>query len=495
MSPLQHNSIGNYNSQTNHCDTTSLSNATAPSTVSSIGVDIGDTFQKFASSTVPSTSADLMRPVTSQGMLLPLVQLPADAKESNCENPKQQLQECMHTIEEALKDPTLADAGKVLLQAIHASSGYMNGLLESRRSSQTPEPTTSDSSCALDARFFLNAPIKPREETILFPHLPTWKSASADLAPSSQQDTIPLVPNQGKDPASQAIPANDDITPVLSSTTPPAVESNVSRKSTSKPTTHKASCGRVEKIGKPHKRVATQSCTTQNASPHEQVMELLRNRGYSTERMTIDRGGYISKPTPLQLASFGKLMVQAVNNSDTETVSKLLDCGLSPNPCNQFGDSILSLICKRADYNVFAVFLEHGCDLRVCDSFGRTALHHLAWAGKFSAPLAKAILTCDPHQILMEDKLGKCPMEYVRGSKSEQWIAFWNEHADVIWPPLSGENSTQGSTPRSGPVVGSFYAVSPTLASKIASGEVCPDDALRVRRGRSSPPMISLDFS
>ena len=437
---------------------TNLGHKGHPTPVSSISTDVSDTFYNNLATTANMPSKDFvggMRLVTSQGMLLPLVQMPDPQKPNVEENPKQQMKECMNTIEEALQDPTLADAGKVLLQAMQASSTYMNGLLESRRAGHSPvlAPVSSIQNAGApqqDVRYFLNNPVQPREATVLFPELPST-TKSVDTDPSNPQVA----------PAPMLAPQPDPtpVTPVLSSTPFPAHPTNECppqqkqkqqpRSPKTKPVARKASCGRVEKKSKQQPIVSsTTKAATANISPHQFLMDLLRDRGYPTQRISSDQSGYYTDPTPLQLASFGTYMVTAVNNSDTETISKLLDCGLSPNPCNSFGDAIVSLVCKRANASVFQVFLDHGCDLQVCDSFGRTPLHHLAWAGEFSGVMASAILERDRIQVLMEDKQGKCPMECVRRDQWNAWIEFWKENADLILPNKSesGEPKSQ-STP------------------------------------------------
>ena len=463
---------------------------TPVSSLGSLGSDVCDTFQKFAMVNMPPKVGE-MRSVTSQGMLLPLVQMPDSQKPRVEENPKQQMTQCMNTIEEALQDPALADAGKVLLKAMQASSSYMSGLLESRRAGHSPAPVPSiqNSSSPLDGRYFLNNVVQPRE--VLFPELPSSKSKSVDPIPSNPQVVIAPMPAAQLDPA--------QVTPVLSSRPSPADPTKSPQSKAlepapkAKPVAHKAACGRVEKKAKPV--ITTSSSNIVSVSPHQFLMDMLRDRGHSTDRITFGQGGYHTSPTPLQLASFGTHMVQAVNNSDTETVSKLLGCGLSPNPCNQFGDAILSLICKRANDSVFSVFMEHGCDLRVCDSFGRTPLHHLAWAGQFSGPIASAILERDRIQVLMEDKQGKCPMECVRRDQWDAWIDFWKKNVDLIMPKSDAAEATMVVIPRSGPVVDPLSAVSPSLATKIAAGAISPEEAMQMKGRATSPPMISLDFS
>lgn len=101
-----------------------------------------------------------------------------------------------------------------------------------------------------------------------------------------------------------------------------------------------------------------------NVTPQAFFEELLARQGITYERIASDDAEYDAVPSALQLASFGTKLVRAVHTSDTELLGQLLECGLSPNPSNQFRDSILDLVCKRANEEIFECLLKHGCDLQ-----------------------------------------------------------------------------------------------------------------------------------
>lgn len=462
-----------------------------------------------------------LRTVNSQGMLLPLVAIPT-ADSSSDENPKVQMLECMNVIEEALQDPALVDAGKVLLKAMTASSSYMSDILESKKQykqqqqqvqklqqvqnqlqlqrEQQDHQKQVQSQSGTDRVFFLGSPMHARNasaSTLLSD--PVKEPCDVFSGAILREPSLNV-------PAKTAAP----VTPVLSATYPQQVHD--STKSATIPRAdppaahhvksivHKASRGRVEKTSAyKHQHHQTSKpninpeLTKFEGSPHKFLLAILHARGYPTLRLTSYEAGYHVDPTHLQLASFGSAVVKAVHSSDARSLSKLIGCGLSPNPCNQFGDSILSLICKRADYSVFSVLVDQGCDLQICDSFGRTALHNLAWASRFSGPMAKVILDYDLHQVLLEDKRGQCPLEYVRQDKWGEWISFLRANMDVYWPvsydrpikPLPRDF-------RNGSVADPMPALSTDLAVKISSGEVSPEDAARQSQPAPPTPVFSL---
>ena len=213
--------------------------------------------------------------------------------------------------------------------------------------------------------------------------------------------------------------------------------------------------------------------------PQDVLGELLDRRNYDKEhRFKADDSGYDAVPSPLQLASFGTQLVKAVQKSDIQLLSSLLECGLSPNPCNQFRDSVFfDLVIKRSNLPVFECLLNHGCDLQVVDGFGRTPLHHCCWASTFCRPIVEIILERDPVQIFLEDKHGQTPLEYVRANLYGEWNDFLEEVADKYWP-MGGQPPRIVSPKEQRPdghLPDPQNALSVTLASMLSSGSISPE--------------------
>jgi hypothetical protein len=213
-------------------------------------------------------------------------------------------------------------------------------------------------------------------------------------------------------------------------------------------------------------------------TPQSFFCEILQNHGYDPEyRLKADDSEYDAVPSALQLASFGTHLVKAVHTSDSALLSRLLECGLSPNPCNQFRDSIVDLVCKRANLPIFECLLEHGTDLQVVDGFGRTPLHHCCWASTFCRPIVEKIMERDPIQFFLEDKHGQTPLEYVRKDVAGEWMDFLEEVAARYWPV--GGRPPRLFSPKSrrpdGHLVDPPIALSVVLAAMVSSGTVTPE--------------------
>ena len=86
----------------------------------------------------------------------------------------------------------------------------------------------------------------------------------------------------------------------------------------------------------PSSSARTQSST--RASLQSYLDSLLSSRGYVTSKISSLELGYQTKPSPLQLASFGSVLCASIKKGGGPALNTLLQCGLSPNPANKFLD-------------------------------------------------------------------------------------------------------------------------------------------------------------
>jgi hypothetical protein len=281
-------------------------------------------------------------------------------------------------------------------------------------------------------------------------------------------DTSPSQRAVQSDAVASMIPFSNQAAPVPPTTNvlqaPP-----VKQESSPKIAPVRAECGKVKKHSLQRQRP---SITFEfKGSPQEYLMAILRERGYSSDRIPNSQTGFKCKPTPLELASFGTEVVKAVHSGDVAKLRTLLECGLSPSPCNSFGEFIVNLVCRRAEIGILQCLVDYGCNLEVHDSFGRTPLHCVAWAGEFCRESAELILNTNTNMILVEDNHGQCPLEYVRKELWPEWINFLRTKMDTYWP-IDGQPmlpSTQTAKRKQVP------EISLELASAVASGAVTPD--------------------
>ena len=232
----------------------------------------------------------------------------------------------------------------------------------------------------------------------------------------------------------------------------------------------------------------------QVVSPSKTFQDILKRNGYDKMYpIDTEETEYDAAPSPLQLASYGTYLVWAVQTSNVELLGKLLDCGLSPNPCNQFRDTILGdLVCKQSNVPIYICFVdEFNADIQVVDGFGRAPLHHCCWSHNLCKEIVTDILQKDPAQIFLKDKHGKTPLDYVRPDTYEDWNAFLLDVSDTYWPvdsELPNLISPRDRRRPNGNQVDPPNALSPLLAASVSSGLITPEDAIaNMKSGRAVP--------
>jgi len=224
---------------------------------------------------------------------------------------------------------------------------------------------------------------------------------------------------------------------------------------------------------------------TTTESPQDYLDRLFRQRGYSIERYGGLQGGYHCKPSTLQVASHGTEIVKAVRQSDVHTMKNMLDCGLSPNPCNSFGESIIHMICRRGDHKLLQLFLDNGASLQITDDFGRTPLHDACWTPEPFFELVELVLQNDRRLLNITDCRGSLPLAYVRKIHWNQWKEFLEKNKDIFWPERDvskeGEESTPElvmKSPHTTPAPLPVTPASNDLVKAVARGKIPADVAI-----------------
>mmetsp|Transcript_29979 Transcript_29979/g.69914 ORF Transcript_29979/g.69914 Transcript_29979/m.69914 type:complete len:427 (-) Transcript_29979:28-1308(-) len=208
---------------------------------------------------------------------------------------------------------------------------------------------------------------------------------------------------------------------------------------------------------------------------------LLEERGYKIQLYETLKTGYSNPPTPLQIASYGPRMVQIVRSNDDRALRDTLGVGLSPNPCNQFGESLLHMICRRGDTTLLTIMMEAGTSLQVCDDFGRTPLHDGLWSANPAFDVVSIILKQDAGMFFMKDRRGALPLSYVHKDHWPAWFEWFDKNLDQFFPkeaastfrPSELVSMEAGSIP----VPDAKTELSLELIRMVANGEMNPEEA------------------
>lgn len=182
-------------------------------------------------------------------------------------------------------------------------------------------------------------------------------------------------------------------------------------------------------------------------------------------------------------------------------LSNLLACGLSPNACNTYGESIIHYVCRRADVRKLQVLLEHGCSVQVCDDYGRTPMHDACWAPEPAFDVVQLLLLEDPRLFCITDARGLTPLSYVHKDHWPEWVAFLEKNKDHYWPQrdiatLGEENPPEMALlgPGTRPLKDPEHALTPDLAILVSSGRMTPAEAVLLKDDDDDSSTESSDF-
>lgn len=219
-------------------------------------------------------------------------------------------------------------------------------------------------------------------------------------------------------------------------------------------------------------------------SPQQLLDRIHLARGYSLENYVSLQGGYHSKPTELQQASYGTKLVEAVRKVDPLLLRRLLQAGLSRNPCNAFGESLLHMVCRRGDIELLREMLNAGSSVQVADDYGRTPLHDACWTTTPNFDIITEILNVDIRLFRILDCRGASPLSYIKKENWVQWIQFFHSTINKFWPPrdkvATGEEPPPALVmlpPNSRPIPDPPNALSIEAATMVANGRLDPDVA------------------
>jgi len=219
-------------------------------------------------------------------------------------------------------------------------------------------------------------------------------------------------------------------------------------------------------------------------SPQGYLDTLCLLQGYSTSRFETLQTAYYNKPTALQKASYDEHIVNCVKNGDEETFRSLIHSCISPNPCNEDGESLVHLICRTAQTNLLEIIVEAGGTLQVSDDNGRNPLHEACSAEIPCFAMVRMILDADPRLVHFTDKNGAVPLSFVKKEHYPAWIDFLWYHKDLYWPYTgTGDFGKQGPPelalldPHTRPIPDPEHALTKELASVVASGKMDPTEA------------------
>jgi ankyrin repeat protein len=178
----------------------------------------------------------------------------------------------------------------------------------------------------------------------------------------------------------------------------------------------------------------SKSCNALNDSPGLSPVQLLRRLRGELDQSKL--GGQkmhpFTQPSEQEVASYEVSVVSAVRSGNLDALRSLNKNSL--NACNQFGESLLHMACRRGNAAVVQYMVEEAkVNVTVRDDFGRTVLHDAAWTSSPNKPVMEILLRAvHPEMLLAEDVRGHTPFDYARKEHWAEWVEFLSQHQDKL---------------------------------------------------------------
>ena len=217
-------------------------------------------------------------------------------------------------------------------------------------------------------------------------------------------------------------------------------------------------------------------------SPQARFHLLLKERKYLPRNFSSKRSAYYNEPTEHQLASYGSAILDVVRQNRTMDLRQMLQAGLSPNACNQHGESLLHMVCRHGKAELFRILVAFDVDFQVCDDYGRTPMHDVCWASSPCFEIASCLLRADPAFLFLYDARGSLPLSYCTKSNWPSWRVFLEENVDSFFPAHAKQKSIKPYLctlkPHCRPVPNPKNCISSNMAKLVANGSMTPYEAM-----------------
>ena len=188
-------------------------------------------------------------------------------------------------------------------------------------------------------------------------------------------------------------------------------------------------------------------------NPKEYAKAGFRANGFSVEQVREEATSNFQDPitTKSMTDQYTNETVRAFRQCDLPTIKQLVKDGkLTSNASNVYGESILHIASRRGNIEMLKFLIEElGVDPRkYCDDYGRTALHDACWTptSEPAFDVVDFLLEHSPEHLLLKDKRGFTPLDYIRPNDHGKWLRFLWERKTKLRPSSSSEGSILGNS-------------------------------------------------
>uniref|UniRef100_A0A7S4RJP1 Uncharacterized protein n=1 Tax=Ditylum brightwellii TaxID=49249 RepID=A0A7S4RJP1_9STRA len=169
--------------------------------------------------------------------------------------------------------------------------------------------------------------------------------------------------------------------------------------------------------------------------PQKMIMSSLESQGHDVSgRMPLQLEDFFVKVTEEQMETYCQA-ANAVRSRNFAALHKMHEEGLSLQCSNRFGESLIHMACRRSLTDVVSFLIQDASvSIRVRDDYGRTPLHDACWTCEPNFELMDLLIRECPDLLLVEDKRGHKPFDYVRREHWGVWNRFLEDRKDLLSP-------------------------------------------------------------
>mmetsp|Transcript_15545 Transcript_15545/g.34669 ORF Transcript_15545/g.34669 Transcript_15545/m.34669 type:complete len:277 (+) Transcript_15545:195-1025(+) len=178
----------------------------------------------------------------------------------------------------------------------------------------------------------------------------------------------------------------------------------------------------------------TESVTTSTTpiSPQSYLISVFGNESFCV-RPTLQVQDFFVQHTQEQINAYDMEVIRAVRSQDIDQLRSMHKAGRTLQCANRFGESLIHMACRRGFTDVVRFLVdEANVSVKVRDDYGRTPLHDACWTCEPNEELVEFLMLQCPELLLMSDKRGNAPFEYVRTEHWARWVAFLSERRGKI---------------------------------------------------------------
>ena len=169
--------------------------------------------------------------------------------------------------------------------------------------------------------------------------------------------------------------------------------------------------------------------------PQRYLMSLLQSQDPSiTTVSSLSLKTYFFEYTDSHYESYGAESIAAIRTQDLDALRAFQNTeGRTLQATNRFGESLLHMACRRGFTRIVHYLLtEADVTPRVCDDAGRTPLHDACWTCEPNPDLVELLIRTCPELLVLKDRRGSAPFEYIRGDHACAWMKFLSENKALI---------------------------------------------------------------